>query len=376
MSWLNNCQESLSSLSKAFFYLLYTGIFVNLSSCGNGSVHTDSNEVVVDVDQRIEIEIDTTRLIPLETNSLSLLYNVKGLEIVDDNFYVSSVDMLKVFDGSGNFIREISGKGQGPEEYLELKQVATSGDTILIFDNMSPKIMKFAADGTFISSMRIPKESALRGRKPNFVVFGDYGDYRLVRNGWTDHTSESNPMFSVYSSDWDYVGDLSEREMRNGEYFTDMFAVDSERKIVYYWEVTNDTVFVLNSEGIYPKFVLDFGSHKVPSDVMEMNSTYERLIALSKRGKINEYVSNPRSFQIYGKYLFFTVSSFGEEVYLCVLDTESLDAKVIDLLSADGRYTLNPIIALDNDTLYLNLTDNKDIEANPLLYPIAVQSII
>lgn len=367
--------KSLSTIVRAFVVLVCIGTGLTISSCGNKDEDSTSCEVIVDVDQTIVVEIDTTRLIPLETTSQSLLYNVRGLNIVEGNFYVSSVDMLKAFDHNGRFIREISGKGQGPEEYLVLKQVAASGDTILIFDNMTPKIMRFDMDGTFISSIRIPNESAEHGRKPNFIVFGDYGDYRLTRNGWTDHTSESNPMFSIYSSGWDYIGDLPGREMRNGEYIPDMFTVDCDRKIVYYWEVFNDTVFVLNSEGIYPRFILNYGSHRVPSDIMELNSTYERLSAIAKRGE-TECVTNARSFQVYEKYLFFTISSFANKVYLCVLDTESLDTKVFDLSSVNRRYSLNPIIALNEDILYINLTDNIDIEANPLIYPLAVQSLI
>ena len=364
----------MSTLIKAIVVALSVGAIVYLSSCGSHDDDKALGEVVVDVDQAVEVEIDTTRLIPLEANSRSLLYNVRGLNIVDGNFYVASVDMIKAFDRNGKFISEISGKGQGPEEYLGLKQVAASGDTILIFDNMTPKIMSFGTDGTFLSSLSIPKGEIEHGRKPNFIAFGDYGDYRITRNGWTDNTSESNPMFSVYSSDWDYVGDLPGREMRNGEYFPDMFAVDPDRQIVYYWEMFNDTVFVLNSEGVYPKFYLNYGSRRVPSDIMELNSSYDRINAIVKGGK-TECVTNARSFQVYGKYLFFTISSFANKVYLCVLDTKSLSAKVIGLSSVNERYSLNPIIALDNDMLYVNMTDNADVEANPLLYPLSVQSL-
>ena len=187
----------MSTLIKAIVVALSVGAIVNLSSCGSHEDDKALGEVVVDVDQAVEVEIDTTRLIPLEANSRSLLYNVRGLNIVDGNFYVASVDMIKAFDRNGKFISEISGKGQGPEEYLGLKQVAASGDTILIFDNMTPKIMSFGTDGTFLSSLSIPKGEIEHGRKPNFIAFGDYGDYRITRNGWTDNTSESNPMFSV-----------------------------------------------------------------------------------------------------------------------------------------------------------------------------------
>lgn len=107
---------------------------------------------------------------------------------------------------------------------------------------------------------------------------------------------------------------------------------------------------------------------------MELNSSYDRINAIVKGGK-TECVTNARSFQVYGKYLFFTISSFANKVYLCVLDTKSLSAKVIGLSSVNERYSLNPIIALDNDMLYVNMTDNADVEANPLLYPLSVQSL-
>ena len=109
------------SLPTAPVLLFIVMILPIAQSCGNDVERHRTKTIMIDVTKSEPIDIDTLRIIHLESNDSSLLYNIEGLESRHNRFYVLSTDMLKVFDSnSGNYIGDISGRGQGPGEFTEL----------------------------------------------------------------------------------------------------------------------------------------------------------------------------------------------------------------------------------------------------------------
>jgi hypothetical protein len=96
--------------------------------------------------------------IPLETTDESLFYGIDKLLIHDDVYYLPDAkqDVILAFNGKGKYLRKLSRKGQGTEEYLSLDDFfiddsllyALSSDSrkILIHDLNFNVIKSFATD--------------------------------------------------------------------------------------------------------------------------------------------------------------------------------------------------------------------------------------
>lgn len=62
--------------------------------------------------------MDTSKIVLLETNDSSLLYDICGLYELDNKYFIWSRSMIKVFDKSGKYLYPVSRKGQGPMNIL------------------------------------------------------------------------------------------------------------------------------------------------------------------------------------------------------------------------------------------------------------------
>ena len=130
------------SLATAIEGIFIAVLLPVVQSCNNDAERHRIKTIKVDVTQSEPIEIDTLRILHLESNDSSLLYNIEGLESRHNRFYVLSTDMLKVFDSNiGNYIGDISGKGQGPGEFSGLSQMWIDGDTVYLYDSRASKLI-------------------------------------------------------------------------------------------------------------------------------------------------------------------------------------------------------------------------------------------
>lgn len=100
------------------------------------------------------------------------------------NLYVLDMKAcdIKIFDGTGKFVKAIGGKGQGPGEFQVPYLMAVSGKTILVYDAMDRKLSRFDLDGKFIKNLTWPdmRESPkkIMGLPGGVFVLETEKDYR------------------------------------------------------------------------------------------------------------------------------------------------------------------------------------------------------
>lgn len=354
--------------------LIYTVVIgVMVASCADKGPQ-ELQTLTVDIDNCEKLEIDTTKFIRLEANEQSLLANIYHVEVVDGKFLIQSSDMLKCFDETGRFITEISGKGQGPEEFASLQQFWMEGDTICLFDNKQRKILKYGLDGTYYSSF-MPAADAELGRLPNFILDTPSGEGYYTINGWTDHTAEENPMFSVYDKNWNYKGDIPGRELESGEFANDRYSVDREHGLVYFWDALRDTLFTVDESGVTPRYAFDLGKYRLPDEIMSSPSLFERYFRFAKEGKEVPWISMASFYKAIGDKVIFSMVSGRSEKYLCVLDTKKNEVRVYSPDIDSEKYLVYASLGADNKYVYMNFVDKDDSEANPYLYKIEIDRL-
>ncbi|MDR1737688.1 MAG: 6-bladed beta-propeller [Candidatus Symbiothrix sp.] len=90
-------------------------------------------------------------IVPLETSDKCLIRDVRSVKIYDSLIYINSgMKDLLVFDFTGKFKQKIASRGNGPGEYLDVRDfVITQDHKIEILD--FKKILTYTLDGEFVS---------------------------------------------------------------------------------------------------------------------------------------------------------------------------------------------------------------------------------
>ena len=85
-----------------------------------------NNNIIVDLNKYSNVSFYDIflkqEMIPLETNSESLVREISKIEVFKDNLYIwdYTLSTIFVFNNQGNYLYKLSKKGHGPGEYLDI----------------------------------------------------------------------------------------------------------------------------------------------------------------------------------------------------------------------------------------------------------------
>lgn len=107
--------------------------------------------------------VDNIEIIKLEETDNSLLSTISRIEKVDSVFVVwDNLTGIHCFNLNGKYLNSISKKGEAGNEYMKINCfLVDSARTIVIFDDVMNKMLKFKLDGTFISSYKFNDYNSL-----------------------------------------------------------------------------------------------------------------------------------------------------------------------------------------------------------------------
>lgn len=202
-------------------------------------------------------EGDTTLIkIPLETTEEVLIGGYNKIIVNDSCIFILDIEKSKsvfIFDHAGRFKAKINRVGRGPGEFLLPNDFNLKGDTVLILDRASYKMLYFGLNGEFY------KEIAFGGYRPipfavldsDLLVFY-YGmpEELLKQNAEVVVTDFANRITDQYI----YRPDLVQKQGRFGlPYY---FAVNQEG--IYFIPVFEDKIYRLYRDSIKVVFDFDF----------------------------------------------------------------------------------------------------------------------
>lgn len=147
-----------------------TLISVMISAMAGCSVRKDGNNLsnVTTADSLLFTEpldtlpdgvISSVSWLPLQNSDQRIIDEISKLSVVDSFIVIGSrrQAVLQVYSTEGKFLYEISEKGQGPEEYLEIATFTVTPASIYILDNFSHKISRYTLEkGTFMGKTEVP----------------------------------------------------------------------------------------------------------------------------------------------------------------------------------------------------------------------------
>jgi len=162
-------------MRNLFLSLLFGGCF--LTACGGGSSSSSSSvssEMSVSEDGVTVIPMkarpgdvlnlsdfaESIELIPLETRDDCLIGWIPEIKATQNHYIlisgvgVTDFQHLYVYDKQGKFVRQISSRGQGGEEFLEVRDIDVIGDSIIKMGDVYA-LRTFNLEGKQLSSKRI-----------------------------------------------------------------------------------------------------------------------------------------------------------------------------------------------------------------------------
>lgn len=284
-------------LTKIFILLLLLGF---CASCSKQIKDNNSNIFTIPVNIKEDVLVlskiaDSIRYIPLSNDIL--LRDINTLKVDKQGaFYItdSKGDGIFKFDKSGNFIRQISSRGQGPEEYINISDIDLYQDQIS-FCNGANSILYFDLEGNFLKRKKLPD---------NWIFTVSSGDTIYGSNCRTLTTiiGEKEEVYSFDTPEETLLSMHSTHFTRNGSQ-------------IYWEDLFNDTIYNIN-KGIPSPFVyIDFGEMKLPEDIIRNNEIYSN-------NEITHYCTDINGFRISDYYMFFSFS-LAKHSYSCLYNRKN-----------------------------------------------------
>ena len=276
---------------------------------------------------------ESIRVIRLSNDSI--LRDIEKLLVDDDgNFFIidSKGTTLQKYDKNGKFISQISRRGKGPGEYMEIYDFDIDNNQLIVYDANRDDLMYFDMDGNYLTMKPTGLDYYLSFAAVNDTIYachgGSYTDVFL--NGEKIYKT---PPKSPAEADMDYIHS-SHQLPKNGD--------------EVYWErVYNDTIYRATAQGAKPAFIIDFGPLKIPADIPMNNDVLGN-------PDMNQYSRNPSNIQISDKFITFQFTS-STHIYNCIYNRATQKSYVFKVLNND----LNPIpfdgevFAIREDKMYM-----------------------
>jgi len=141
-------------MKRNFHFLILFPCFL-FFKCNNEANKSEFTEIKVDIDQNISLSLseitEEITVIQPELSKESVINPEKIKRIIFfEDLVIVAEQKIVIFTKEGKFLRNIGSKGQGPGEYLNIRNIAFDEINKQIFVNNSPKIICYDLNGNFI----------------------------------------------------------------------------------------------------------------------------------------------------------------------------------------------------------------------------------
>ena len=215
---------------------------------------------------------ESIELIPLETRDDCLIGWIPEI-IATKNHYVlisgigpTDFQHLYVYDKNGKFIRQISGRGQGGEEFLEVRDIDVIGDSIIKMGDVYV-IRTFNLEGKQLSSKRINGTTQEIVSVKGKTILFDSGSY--------SSSKATNLLFQFDEKD-DLQAEFFEippLANRITAFFVNPRALTRDEESVYFHFPYNNYIYQINAETLEysPRYKVDYGDRTFTWDMFDEN---------------------------------------------------------------------------------------------------------
>lgn len=303
-------------LKYHFFYSLL--LFIFFFSCSNNNAPKkqtvdrelsceviDLNNMINDDSVCLDYLIDTMAIIQLETTAESVLGDVR--KVVFGNNYLYVLDSynngsVAIFDLKGNFVRRLV-TGNGPGEISLAENLAFDIDKNELYVYQVSCINKYSAEGDYIDCIYV------NDLFDDFIISDS--SFYCVQN----ELRSLDRQFTVIHCDSNFNSRISFAINNSLLCLVFKFYLHSlyDGKLLIS-RPFDDIIYILNNEGVKPKYKLNYSSCKLDVDGISIND-YENFHSICEHNKfyfIGSFLENS-NYQIF----IFSDGAHFNTVYRC-----------------------------------------------------------
>lgn len=272
--------------------------------------------------------IDEVEIVKLEETSESLLSLYNDLRLSDDFiFLLKGTGEIFLFNHSGEFVRAINHKGQGPEEYRYVSEFWID-EYLNIYDGLEKRILQYDLSGNYVGVKRLTHN----------------GDYVLPYKGGFVLDLNLSPRDSanfnlvLLDSELEQVGRLGPfyEEKIPRKITTYRKSLTPYADNLLYHKNMNDTIFMLEDNNLRPLVTYDFGNDWVWTN----ESITSNPLAIREATMDNLHVWNSTS-KIDQDYIFMKFQGGNRLMRNVLINRVSGEVQLIDMRkSVDSNYSL------------------------------------
>lgn len=241
--------------------------------------------------------IDSAKIVRLETTPESQFGDITKMEILNDTIIIfdSKNQMLLTFELNGKFLGKLGQKGKGPNEYINIRNIAIDRikNEILLLDDKNLKIFHFTSSGKFLfieDAEVYPHDlAATNGQVFYFQNQSSYyfggkvkDDLLLTKDG------------KILIKDFPF-----EKENYTFTYPLNRVFYELNDTICFI-DKWNSAVYSISNNKIIPRFQIDFNGNEIPLEFTQSEELFD--LYSKKYSYLFDYIIENETY-IYFSYL-------------------------------------------------------------------------
>lgn len=338
----------IRNVTISAFLIIFCGCSQNRTNLLPSNITTsDSIYFSESTDVLSQDIIDSIYWIPLESSHINIFDCISKMCVIDNFILIASRNqsIIQVYSDKGEFLYQISSKGNGPKDYLEIATFTATNTSIYALDNYTHKISQYNINtGEFIKKTDIPFIAW------DMEAFDDDDFLFSCLNNNPEARINMNPInYSVWrtNNDWKFTHFYLPFEQGYTElYGKPRYFTRSNDSIIFH-ALKYNGYFIFTKHGV-PSFCPIMFNNPLPE-----NHSY-RLIDVNKNSW--QFLAET-PFKING-YGIFEISSSGESEQLFSVDSCH---KIYRNSYTNATYLPINIIGTTNDSFIGYINDDYNL---------------
>ena len=346
-----------------------------LISCRNENVTTKCDQtVIIRIDDNLVDNkftdynnlIDSIEIVKLETSKNSLIGNIQKTIYVNNKLYIGDIsnNSITIFNNNGSFVDKLSKHGNGPDEYIELRdfQIDDSGNVHILTYN---GIKTYSPSLSLTNYIKFNYKK--RGNENNlnrsiqfiyndnylFTYSGSFGLKKIAKNkdfALICFDNNQNIISKYLPVKYEYSAGHQHFFNSNGKiYFTNTRG--------------NDTIYQLHSNSLIPKYYIDYGENRIAENDMEKGRQ-----DLYMKSVQNHLMGNNQDVYENNRYLCFT-TSYGNLMKQIIYNKTNKKIKVLNIGTKTLPFPTIRIMGCMGDKFY-SILDPWALKSSKLNTPL------
>lgn len=245
--------------------LFTLSFLIILTSCRPSSTNNQNNRANINLSAPVQQDLNMSTFIsdiqyvPLETTDENLIGNINQLLLTDDKMIVVDQKTASIFffDHKGKYLYKIAEQGIGPGQYTQINGAAINHKKKEVYVLDRKKVHVYTIEGNFDKTIQLDFLA-------NDFICADHSLVFYCDYGRNNHISKDNqtPLLAIYdlqTSDTHYFlyQDSSIDLIEIIDYHMLRNYSGREEGILTF--PLSDEVYQLTSDGVSPKYSIDFG---------------------------------------------------------------------------------------------------------------------